>query len=147
MQLYKGHGRNFLDWGHLVFCDNTATRWILVSSWGDRGCGTSRLLSTLRSDPDVAVPPGAQNVVETLMKSKVSFRFARRLSRASARTLSTDGAYSCRVSRIVTDALSVRTEITLKSCAVKLNVSSTPSATCHRFRKSSGKSTLTPHSL
>ena len=82
------------------------------------------------------------------MKSKVSFRFARRLSRASARTLSTDGAYSCRVSRIVTDALSVRTEITLKSCAVKLNVSSTLSATCPRFRKSSGTpNALAAHSI
>ncbi|GAA5822267.1 hypothetical protein JCM5353_001550 [Sporobolomyces roseus] len=37
-ELYKGHGRRFLDWGHLVFCDNTATKWILVSCWGDRGC-------------------------------------------------------------------------------------------------------------
>jgi len=103
MQLYKGHGRNFLDWGHLVFCDNTATRWILVSSWGDRGCGTSRLLPTLRSDPDVAVLPGAQNAVETLTKSKVSFHFALRLSRLSTNTLSTDELCSLRLSQVGAD--------------------------------------------
>ncbi|GAA5961138.1 hypothetical protein JCM3765_001240 [Sporobolomyces pararoseus] len=37
-EISHGSGRFVLDWGQMVFVDNTATRWILVNCYGDRKC-------------------------------------------------------------------------------------------------------------
>ncbi|GAA5982853.1 hypothetical protein JCM5350_003009 [Sporobolomyces pararoseus] len=37
-EIYHGSARFALDWGQMVFVDNTATRWILVNCYGDREC-------------------------------------------------------------------------------------------------------------
>jgi hypothetical protein len=39
---YKGHAQVGSDFGHLVFADNTATRWLLIRCHGSVKCCASR---------------------------------------------------------------------------------------------------------